>query len=60
MDEEQQEQDLKIVGGVVGLCVGSLFNEEMEAFIRLCDAGLAMRSYEGPAGLLGLAKVKLV
>ena len=41
-----------------GLFVGSLSEDEIELFDEACRKGLAVRSYEGAAGLLGLAKVR--
>ena len=42
-----------------GLHVGLLDESELDALSRLSEAGLAHRSYEGAAGLLGLPKVRL-
>lgn len=42
-----------------GWFVGALNEEELEAFELLCREGAAYRSYEGAAGLMGLAKVRI-
>lgn len=44
---------------IEGLFVGQLSDEEMLTFERAVEEGLARRSYEGPAGFMGLAKVRL-
>lgn len=43
-----------------GMFVGSLTDDEMAAFQQAVADGRAYRSYEGVAGLLELAKVRLV
>ena len=43
-----------------GLYVGALTDAELRAFNLACKEGLAQRSYEGPAGFLGVAKVKIL
>lgn len=52
---DEQERDLETMDSGFGLCVGQLREDEMQAFNRLCKAGLARRSYRGAMGLLGLA-----
>jgi hypothetical protein len=44
---------------VEGLFVGQLDADEMLLFEAAVKARIAYRSYEGMAGLLGLAKVRL-
>lgn len=44
---------------IEGLFVGLLTPEELEAFQVACNTKQAYRSYEGPAGFLGMAKVRL-
>lgn len=43
-----------------GLFVGQLSDEEMAAFDCAVDEGRAYRDFSGVAGLLGLAKVKII
>lgn len=43
-----------------GLFVGMLDAEELEIFNEACRRYQAKRSYEGGAGLMGLAKVRLI
>ena len=59
IDATRTEADLDYVRPVVGLHVGLLIEQEMAAFNRLVELGLAYRSYEGASGFLGLAKVRL-
>jgi hypothetical protein len=42
-----------------GLFVGQLNADELLLFDAAVTAGLAFRAYEGAAGFLGLAKVRL-
>jgi hypothetical protein len=42
-----------------GLFIGQLNEQEMHAFERAVAEGEAYRSYEGGAGFMGLAKVRL-
>lgn len=42
-----------------GLFVGLLDKEELEVFDEACRTNDARRSYEGSAGLMGLAKVRV-
>jgi hypothetical protein len=42
-----------------GLFVGQLDEHEMRTFVRAVQDGEAYRSYEGGAGFMGLAKVRL-
>ena len=44
---------------VEGFFVGQLNDDEMKVFERAVEDGLAYRSYEGGAGFLGLARVRL-
>lgn len=44
---------------IEGLFVGQLDERELRTFERAIEDGEAVRSYEGGAGLMGLAKVKL-
>lgn len=60
MPVTREEADLDYVRPVVGMHVGLLIPQELAAFERLVAAGKARRSYEGAAGFLGLAKVRLV
>lgn len=45
---------------IEGLFVGGLRPHELQFFNDECRAGRAMRSYDGPSGLLGLAKVRKI
>lgn len=44
---------------IEGLFVGQLDPDEMKIFEQAVMYGWAYRHYEGPAGFLGLAKVRL-
>ncbi len=44
---------------IEGLFVGQLDEREMQTFVRAVQDGEAFRSYEGGAGFMGLAKVRL-
>lgn len=57
--EDRITDYLEIVERVAGLYVGQLDEEEMAALDRCVKTGEAKRSYEGLAGSLGLAKVRL-
>ena len=46
--------------GIDGLHVGLLSPEELAWFEAECAAGRARRSYEGAAGFMGVAKVRIV
>lgn len=50
---------LRDLASLDGLYVGMLDKEEARLFEDAEDAGLAHRSYQGPAGMLGLSKVKI-
>lgn len=50
---------IETVRRVEGLHVGLLTEDEQDAFRSAVLLGLAYRQYEGPAGFLGLAKVRL-
>jgi hypothetical protein len=56
----ERAADLEFLSGCGGLFVGMLDADELAAFDRLCEAGLAQRTYEGAAGFMGLAKVELL
>jgi hypothetical protein len=43
-----------------GLFVGQLREHELELFEEAVRRGLARRSYEGGAGFMGLARVRIV
>ena len=43
-----------------GLYVGQLSDDELLEFERMVADGRAVRSYSGAAGLMGLAKVKVI
>lgn len=45
---------------IEGLFVGQLDEHEMRTFERAVQDGDAVRSYEGGAGFMGLAKVRLL
>lgn len=45
---------------IEGLFVGQLDERELRTFERAIDDGEARRSYEGGAGFMGLAKVRLI
>lgn len=45
---------------IEGLFVGQLAERELETFEDAVKKGRAYRSYEGGAGFMGLAKVRLV
>ena len=45
---------------IEGLFVGQLDKRQMRLFERAVQDGEAYRSYEGGAGFMGLAKVRLV
>lgn len=53
------EEAKRILRPVNGMFVGVLTDEELEALDVAIEAGAARRSYEGPAGFLGLAKVRI-
>lgn len=55
----EQQADIALIEPLDGLSVGQLTIPELEALGRLVRAGLADRSYEGVAGFLGLAKVRI-
>lgn len=42
-----------------GLFVGQLEPEEIDLFEQAIERGMARRSYEGAAGFMGLAKVRI-
>lgn len=44
---------------IEGLFVGQLNEREMRVFERAVEDGEADRSYEGGAGFMGLAKIRL-
>lgn len=44
---------------IEGIFVGLLNEQEMRTFVRAIEDGEAYRSYEGEAGVLGLARVRL-
>jgi len=50
--------DIKIVVADRGFVYVGVV-EEMDVFNRLKDAGLASREYSGPAGFLGVARLRL-
>ena len=58
-DADAVEEALNLLQGTNGLFVGQLRKEEVEAFQLLIKFGLARRSYEGPSGLLGMARVRI-
>ena len=60
MAETSTQADRELIREVDGLYVGSLTDEEMESFNRCIADGFAQRTYEGPAGLMGLAKIKVL
>jgi hypothetical protein len=45
---------------IEGLFVGQLDEKQMRTFERAIKDGEARRSYEGGAGFMGLAKVRLI
>ena len=56
-----KKQDIEaVIARVNGLFVGQLDESEMEAFNEACNSGLAARVYEGGAGFMGLAKVRVL
>ena len=54
------ESALEVVRPLEGLYSGQLTEEERAAFNYLVSEGKALRSWEYPGGMLGLAKVRLV
>lgn len=50
--------DLDVLRRIDGLHVGMLTDDEQEILRRLVREGYAIRSYDGPAGLLGIAHVR--
>lgn len=54
------DDDLALIRRLDGIFTGLLSVHELEVFHRCCEAGTAMRSYEGPAAMLGLSKVRIV
>jgi hypothetical protein len=56
--DDATRADLDALSGLGGMFVGMLSPAEVEAFDRLCEAGLAYRAYEGASGLMGLAQVR--
>lgn len=50
---------LEAVKRIEGLFVGQLTEDELMLFEAAVKAGLACRSYEGGAGFMGLAKVRI-
>ena len=54
------ESDKEEIVWLNGLYVGMLSDEEMELLDRCIKAGIAERSYQGPSGMLGLAKVRVL
>jgi len=55
-----ERSDLALIRHLDGIYVGLLDGQDLEAFERCCKAGTARRSYEGVAGFLSLAKVRIV
>jgi hypothetical protein len=53
-------RDAETLRGLDGLHLALLDDEEKQAFQRLQDAGMARREYSGAAGLLGIARLRLV
>lgn len=51
-------EDDQFLRRIDGLLVGLLTEAEQEALQRLIEAGAARYSYEGGAGLMGLAKAR--
>jgi hypothetical protein len=47
------------VAELSGLYVGQLDQDELQAFERAVSDGLAFRSYNGPSGMMGVAKVAI-
>ena len=43
-----------------GLYVGQLDEDQMELFEVAVERGYARRSFDGPGGMLGLAKVEFI
>lgn len=43
-----------------GLYVGQLSPDELKEFERMVAEGKAIRSYQGVAGMMGVAKVKFI
>ena len=57
--EHQLARDIEITKNLNGLFIGMFSEEEINAFNRLVDRGLARRKYVGAAGLIGLAKADI-
>ena len=55
---DEHEADIEHIARLDGMHVGLLDEGERAAFERLCEAGVAFRSYEGGSGFMGLAKVR--
>lgn len=55
--DQERDADTRFLRENTGLHVGLLNRDEMARFHRLVHEGLAQRTYEGAAGLLGVAKV---
>ena len=53
------QTDWEALESIKGLYVGMLSEDEMEFFNQCVSDGMAYRSYEGTAGLMGLAKVRV-
>jgi len=56
---ESSKEDFEIVRRMNGIFVGMLSDREIEALNRCVIDGLAVRSYEGGGGFMGLAKARL-
>lgn len=57
--DDDEDNAVDCIEPLDGLFVGQLTVFEKMAFDLLCDRKIAYRSYEGAAGALGLARVRL-
>jgi len=60
MAEHSTEADKDLMENVNGLFVGLLNEGEMESFYRCLEDNYVIRSYEGAAGFMGLAKIRII
>jgi hypothetical protein len=58
--EDWQDDMRDLVRKIDGLFTGQLDTAERQIFEDACKEGLARRVYEGAAGFMGLAKVRVI
>jgi len=58
--DKASESDKREIQYLNGLYVGLLSEEETELLDRCVKANMAIRDYNNPIGILGLAKVRVI